>query len=279
MSLRSAKLILGLGLALTVLAAACATAPYTGRRQVILESEGSDISTGNKTYEDLRCRNDTCQDPAVNDLVTRVGSRLAAAADRPDYQWEFVVLENDQETRAFCLPGGKAGVFTGVLKYTRGEAELATVLAHEMAHALARHTGERQSEATLAHMGSMGLGLTTAGAGSVAGQAVAEGYSLGIKYGILPTYSRAQELEADKIGLILMAKAGYDPALALDFWRRMMTDEDVKLRPPQFLTVPRRDDRHMQALVDFLPAARKYYVPVTEAPAASAPPAATPPPE
>src|SRR5208337_1107414 len=264
MLFRSGKLILGMGLGLTLLAAACATAPYTGRRQVILESEGSDISTGNKTYEDLRCRNDTCQDPAVSDLVTRVGSRLAAAADRPDYQWEFVVLENDQETRAFCLPGGKAGVFTGVLKYTRGEAELATVLAHEMAHALA-------------HMGSMGLGLTTAGAGSVAGQTVAEGYSLGIKYGILPTYSRAQELEADKIGLILMAKAGYDPALAMDFWRRMMTDEDVKLRPPQFLTVPRRDDRHMQALVDFLPEARKHYVPVAEAPAASAPPAAVPP--
>ncbi len=119
MFIRSAKLILGMGLGLTLLAAACATAPYTGRRQVILESEGSDISTGNKIYEDLRCRNETCQDPAVNDLVTRVGSRLAAAADRPDYQWEFVVLKNDQETRAFCLPGGKAGIFTGVLRYTR----------------------------------------------------------------------------------------------------------------------------------------------------------------
>ena len=211
MLFRSGKLILGMGLGLTLLAAACATAPYTGRRQVILESEGSDISTGNKTYEDLRCRNETCQDPAVNELVTRVGSRLAAAADRRDYQWEFVVLNNDQETRAFCLPGGKAGIFTGVLRYTRSDADLATVLAHEMAHALARHTGERQSEGTLAQMGSMGLGLTTAGAGSVAGQAVAEGYSLGIKYGILPTYSRAQELEADKIGLILTGQGGLRP--------------------------------------------------------------------
>ena len=110
--------------------------------------------------------------------------------------------------------------------------------------------------------------------GGIAGQAVGEGYSLGIEHGILPTYSWAQELEADKIGLILMAKSGYDPALALDFWRRMMTDEYVKLRPPQFLKGHPRDNRHMQALVDFLPEAKKQYVPVAKAPAAPAAPAA-----
>lgn len=265
---RYCKIIVGLALGLALLVAACATAPYTGRRQVILESEKSEISTATQTYDKLRARNETCQDPVVNELVTRVGRRLAAAADRPDYHWEFVVLENPQETRAFCFPGGQTGIFTGALKYTRDEAGLATVLAHEMGHALARHAGERQSQATLAHMGGLGLGMAVGGVGGLAGQAIGEGYSLGIEHGILPTYSWAQELEADKIGLILMAKAGYDPALALDFWRRMMTDEYVKLRPPQFLKGHPRDDPHMQALVDFLPEAEKHYVPVAKAPAA-----------
>ena len=275
---RYCKIIVGLALGLALLAAGCATAPYTGRRQVILESKKSELSTAAQTYDDLRAHNETCQDPAANELVTRVGNRLAAAADRPDYHWDFVVLKNDQETRAFCFPGGEAGIFTGALKYTRDEAGLATVLAHEMGHALARHTAERQSTATMAHVGGLGLGLGLGGVGGVAGEAVGEGYSLGIKHGILPTYSPAQELEADKIGLILMAKAGYDPALALDFWRRLMTDEDVKLRPPQFLTAHPRDDRHMQAMVDFLPAARKHYVPVAKAaPAPAPPPEVTPP--
>ena len=213
----------------------------------------------------------------MNELVTRVGNRIAAAAGRPDYHWHFVVLENAQETSAFCFPGGEAGIFTGALKYTRDEAGLATVLAHEAGHALARHTGERQSQATMAHMGGLGLGMAVGGVGGVAGQAIGEGYSLGIEHGILPTYSWAQELEADKIGLILMAKAGYDPALAMDFWRRMMTDEYVKLCPPKFLTAHPRDNRHMQAMVDFLPEAQKHYVPVAKTPPAPSAPPLSPP--
>ncbi len=265
---RYSKIIAGLALGFTFLAAGCATAPYTGRRQVILESKKTEIATAAQTYSDLRARNKTSQDPAANELVTRVGRRLAAAAHRPDYHWEFVVLENPQETRAFCFPGGQAGIFTGALRYTRDEAGLATVMAHEMGHALARHTGERQSQATMAHMGGLGLGMAVGGVGGLAGQAVGEGYSLGIEHGILPTYSWTQELEADKIGLILMAKAGYDPTLALNFWRRMMTDEFVKLSPPQFLKGHPRNDSHMKALVDFLPEAEEQYVPVAKASAA-----------
>jgi metalloendopeptidase OMA1, mitochondrial len=276
---RQCKIIVGLALGAALLLPACATAPYTGRRQVILESEKSEISTAAQTYDELRARNETSQDPVVNELVTRVGRRLAAAAARPDYHWEFVVLESPRETRAFCFPGGQTGIFTGALHYTRDEAGLATVLAHEMGHALARHTGERQSQATLAHMGGLGLGLAVGGVGGLAGQAVGEGYSLGIKHGILPTYSWAQELEADKIGLILMAKAGYDPALALDFWRRLMTNEYAKLAPPQFLKGHPKNDRHMQALVDFLPEAKKQYVPAAKTPAAPAAPSETCPPQ
>ena len=153
------------------------------------------------------------------------------------------------------------------------------MISHEAAHALARHAGERQSQAMLAQMGGLGLGLGLGGVGALAGQAIGRRVTAwGLKYGILLPYSRTQELEADKIGLILMAKAGYDPALALDFWRRMMTDEDVKLRPPQFMSTHPRDDSRMQAMVDFLPEAEKHYVPVVEtAPAPSPPQEALPP--
>ncbi len=274
---RSCRFMLSLALGLTFLVAACATAPFTGRRQVLMVPESSEISAGAKTFEELQSRYPRSGDPAINALVFRVGSRIAAAANRPDYHWEFVVLVNDREANAFCLPGGKVGIFTGLLKFTQDEAGLATVISHEAAHALARHAGERQSQAMLAQMGGLGLGLGMGGVGGLAGQAIGEGYSMGIRYGILMPYSRAQEMEADKIGLILMAKAGYDPALALDFWRRMMTDQDVKLRPPQFFSTHPRDHSRMQAMVDFLPEAEKHYLPVVETPPPPAPPEMMPP--
>jgi predicted Zn-dependent protease len=277
---RSGKLILGLGLGLTFLVAACATAPYTGRRQLLMGSEAGEISKGSQIFQALRRQYPSCGDPAINDLVFQVGSRIAAAANRPDYRWEFVVLVNDQEANAFCLPGGKVGIFTGILKYTQDEAGLATVISHEAAHALARHAGERQSQGLLAQIGGLGLGLGLGGVGGVAGQAISQGYGLGTQFGILLPYSRTQELEADKIGLILMAKAGYDPALALDFWRRMMAKEDHKLRPPQFMSTHPGDYTRIQAMVDFLPEAETYYLPPPppEIPSAPPPPGQTWPP-
>ena len=275
---RSCRFTFFLALGLTFLVAACATAPYTGRRQVMMVSEKSEVATGDKTFDELLSHYRTSPDPALDDLVERVGGRLARAANRTEYHWEFLVLENDPEANAFCVPGGKVAIFTGIFKFTRDEGGLATVLAHEMAHSLAHHTAERQSQARLASMGGLGVGLGLGGVGGVAGQAVAEGYSLGIRYGILRPYSQAQEMEADKIGLILMAQAGYEPGLALDFWRRMMTDEDVKLRPPEFLTTHPRDDRRMQAMVDYLPEARKHYIPVVARPSKPAPPPEVTPP-
>ncbi len=276
---KSTKWRLVLALGLILLAAACATAPYTGRHQVMMVSKKSEAATANQTFEELLSQNKTCSDPALNDLAQRVGGRLTRAANRPDYHWEFLVLDN-QEANLFCLPGGKVAIYRGIFKFTRDEGGLATVLSHEMAHALARHTAERQSQANLAQMGGIGVGMGVGGVGGVAGQAVAEGYSLGIRYGIFKPYSQTQEMEADKIGLILMAQAGYDPALALDFWRRMMTDEDVKLMPPEFMSTHPRDDRRMQAMVDYLPEARKHYIPVVarpQKPKPAPPPEVTPP--
>src|SRR5512135_1549229 len=182
---RSSRITMVLALGLTFWVAACATAPYTGRRQLLLGSEGGEIASGLQAYQALRRRYRVCSDPAVNEAMFRVASRIAAAANRPDYRWEFVVLENDREANAFCLPGGKVGIFTGLLKYTRDEAGLATVLAHEAAHALARHAGERQSQARLTQLGGLGLGLGLGGVNPAAGQAITQGYGLGTQLGVL----------------------------------------------------------------------------------------------
>jgi predicted Zn-dependent protease len=258
---RNTLLFLVVGFALLVVG--CATAPYTGRHQLLLTSEGSETNMGYQAFGQIKRQYKVSHDPAINAEVTRVGQRIAAAAQRPDYRWEFLVFDG-KEANAFCLPGGKVGIFTGILKYTKDEAGLATVISHEVAHALARHAGERMSQGMLAQMGGIGLGAALGGVGGTAGQAIMTGYSLGTQYGILLPYSRTQEYEADHIGLILMAKAGYDPALALAFWRRMMA-KDKQSKLPQFMSTHPTDASRLHELEVFLPEARKYYVPFHEA--------------
>jgi metalloendopeptidase OMA1, mitochondrial len=274
---RSKTAILSLALGLTLLVAACASAPFTGRRQFLFTSEGSETRMGYQAFEQIKRQYKLSRDPDTNALVAKVGRRVADAAQRPDYRWEFVVLEG-KEANAFCLPGGKVGIFTGLLKYTRDEAGLATVISHEVAHALARHAGERLSQSMLAQAGGIGLGAALGGMGSLAGTAIMQGYSLGAQLGLLLPYSRVQESEADHVGLILMAKAGYDPAQALEFWRRMMAgDKGAKL--PEFMSTHPNDASRLKELEEFLPEARKYYVSAHKAQIQPPPgkPAATPP--
>ena len=255
--------ILSLVLGLILLVAGCASAPYTGRRQFLFTSEGSETRMGYQAFDQIKRQYQASGDPDANALVTKVGRRIADAAQRPDYRWEFVVLEG-KEANAFCLPGGKVGVFSGILKYTRDEAGMAAVISHEVAHALARHAGERLSQSMLAQAGGLGLGAALGGVGSLAGTAIMQGYSLGTQLGILLPYSRSQEYEADHIGVILMARAGYDPAQALEFWKRMMTD-DKGAKLPQFMSSHPNDASRLKELQEFLPEARKYYVPAHEA--------------
>lgn len=259
----SRNILLAFVLGLAVLVAGCASAPYTGRRQLMLTSEGSETSMGYQAFGQIKQKYKVSHDQAINAEVQKVGQRVAAAAHRPDYRWEFVVFDN-KEANAFCLPGGKVGIFTGILKYTKDEAGLATVISHEVAHALARHAGERMSQGMLAQVGGIGLGAALGGMNPYAGQAIMTGYDLGTQLGILLPYSRKQEYEADHIGLILMAKAGYDPAEALEFWKRMSA-QDKKTKPPQFMSTHPTDANRLRELQAFLPEARKYYVPVQAA--------------
>jgi predicted Zn-dependent protease len=228
---------------------------------------------GYQAFADIQRHSRPAQDPALQARVREVGERIAKAADRPDYHWEFVVFQDDKMANAFCLPGGKVGIYTGLFKYIPSDDDLATVLSHEVAHALARHAGERLSQGRLAQAGglALGIGLAALGAGSGASQVAMQGYGLGTKVGVLLPYNRVQESEADRIGLILMAKAGYDPKSALDFWQRFATAKKDKGQVPQFLSTHPSDASRIQNIRAFLPEAESYYTAKRENPSAAAP--------
>ena len=200
----------------------CSTVPVTGRHELNIVSGGEETQLGLTSFEQLKTNTPISHDPALNAMVQKVGKRIAeiAAKDLPDAKWEFVVFES-KEANAFCLPGGKVGVYTGIMPITKDEAGLATVLGHEIGHAVAHHGASRMSTA----MVSQGLGQA---AGSMVGttkysqyqDTFMSVYGIGSKVAVELPYSRKQESEADHIGLIYMARAGYDPKAAVEFWQR-----------------------------------------------------------
>jgi metalloendopeptidase OMA1, mitochondrial len=199
----------------------CSTVPITGRSQLNLVSEQEEMQLGLSSFNQLKKETPISRDPAINGMVQRVGKRIAAVAgkDMPDAQWEFVVFES-KEANAFCLPGGKVGVYTGILPITKDEAGLATVIGHEVGHAVAHHGAERISEAMLFQTGGELLGASLSAADPRWQQVTLLAYGVGTKVGRELPHSRAQESEADHIGLIYLARAGYDPKAAVEFWQR-----------------------------------------------------------
>lgn len=232
---------------------ACQTVPLTGRQQLILLSEAEEGRMGLSAYQQVLREERVSRDPRANALVTRVGQRIAAVADRPDYAWEFRVIDKD-EANAFALPGGKVAVYTGLFKYTQDEAGLATVIGHEVAHALARHGAERISQGMLAQVGMAALqvGLSDGNPGILQGIALA--YGIGVE---LP-FGRGQESEADHLGLILMAKAGYDPRAAIGLWERMAAGQRGG-GSPEFLSTHPSGTTRIKQIQGWLPEALQYY--------------------
>jgi len=200
----------------------CSTVPVTGRRELNLVSSGQEMALGLSSFDQLKTNTPINHDPTINSMVQRVGKRIAAVAskDLPDAQWEFVVFDS-KEANAFCLPGGKVGVYTGILPITKDDAGLATVMGHEVGHAVAHHGASRMSQT----MVSQGLGQA---AGSWVGSSkyaqyqdtFMSLYGVGSKVLVELPYSREQESEADRIGVVYMARAGYDPKEAVAFWER-----------------------------------------------------------
>lgn len=207
------RLMLFAGLLAVLFCCSCRTVPVSARRQLLLTSDAEEQALGAIAYSEYKKEYPVSTRRPYVDALNRVGQAIKNVAGRNDFKWEFVVLESDT-ANAFCLPGGKVAVYSGIFQFIANEAELATVVSHEIAHALARHGGERMSMAQLQQIGS--LGLQKAGAGTVA-EAV---YGYGTQLGVMLPFSRKHEHEADTIGLILMAKAGYQPEAAVAFWSK-----------------------------------------------------------
>jgi predicted Zn-dependent protease len=240
--------------------AACASAPYTGRHQIMLLPEGAELEMGLTAYREVLSKGHVSRDTAVNAQVTRVGERIAAATGRTDYQWEFKVLE-DKQANAFCLPGGKVAVYTGILPITRDDAGLAAVLGHEVSHAVARHGAERVSQGLLVQTGLAATQVALARHDPRMVQSVTALLGAGTAVGLLLPWSRAQESEADHLGLIYMAKAGYPPSAARDLWLRMEAASKGQQRPPEFLSTHPSPETRIRQIEAWIPEALQYYRP------------------
>lgn len=240
--------------------AACTTVPITGRSQIMLLPEDAELQMGLSAFREVLSKSTVSADPALNAQVTRVGQRIAQATGRTDYRWEFKVLESKQ-ANAFALPGGKVAVYTGILPITRDDAGLAAVLGHEVAHATARHGGERVSQTLLVQVGLAATQAALARNDPRTVQQVTALLGAGASVGLLLPWSRSQESEADHLGLIYMAKAGYHPSAARDLWIRMDEASRGQPRPPEFLSTHPAPATRIRQIEAWIPEALRYYQP------------------
>lgn len=253
------RILHGEAIGAMLLLAACATAPYTQRSQLILISPEEESRLGVQAFAEVLSKEKISQDPALQAVVNRIGWRIANAAKRPDFKWEFVVIDNEKTANAFALPGGKVAVYTGMFPVARTEGGLAAVMSHEVAHVLARHGGERLSQGLLAQIGGVAIQAGMAGSNPAVVGGVMAAYGLGANVGVLLPYSRLQESEADRIGLLLMAEAGYDPREAVHLWRRMAQQD--RRQAPEFLSTHPSPQSRIEDLERSIPNALTHYRP------------------
>jgi predicted Zn-dependent protease len=241
-------------LVLAVLLAACATSP-TGRRQLVLFSEADMDAMGLATFDQMKTDLVRSEDAATNAYVRCVASALTAqiegSADRRD--WEVVVFRDDS-ANAFALPGKKIGVHTGLLEVAENQHQLAAVIGHEIGHVLARHSNERVSQRFAAQTG-MSLAQAMTDSGSATQQTLLGLMGVGAQYGVLLPYSRTHESEADRIGLDLMARAGFHPNESVELWLNM--SEAGGAQPPELLSTHPSHESRIENLERGLPEAEK----------------------
>ncbi len=250
------------------LLSSCATVPITGRRQLSIIPASEMLSMSYQEYGEFLKSNKLSTDRTQIALVKRVGGRIQGAVEKyfaqnnmsdrlKGYQWDFNLVES-KEANAWCMPGGKVVVYTGILPTTKSEEGLAVVMGHEIAHAIAEHGSERMSQGLIAQMGGMALDQAMATSPAQTKQLWMSVYGAGVQYGALLPYSRVQESEADHLGLIFMAIGGYDPREAVTFWERMAKSKDGKAAP-EFLSTHPSDETRIRQIRELLPEALSYY--------------------
>lgn len=235
---------------------ACSKTPYTHRNQIVIFSPQQELQMGYQSAREILQKERVSRDPRLNAIVQRVGKKIASAAAQPGYKWQFFVIDKDIPN-AFCLPGGKVFVYSGLFRVVQNEDQLATVIGHEVAHAIARHGAERMSMIQLGRMGKQ-IATQALGGGKYS-DLINQAYGIGETYGMVLPYSRKFEYEADEIGIYLMTKAGYDPREALKFWENMMHYAQRTRKPPEFLSTHPSDRHRIERLRKLIPKALKYY--------------------
>lgn len=273
--------LLGLLLPLA-LSGGCETNPYTGRSQFLMTSVSEEMKMGAQAYDQVKSdpKMKTSQDPREIEPVKRVAARIVEAAKRSKYaemaqqfEWEVAVIKDDQTANAFALPGGKMAVYTGIFPMAKTEAGLAAVMGHEVVHALARHGAERMSQGQATSIGVQVLGTAAGvGTGSAAlGQATMAALGVGAQVGMLLPFSRKHESEADYIGILLAADAGYDPRESVALWERMgqMSGGGA---PAEFMSTHPSHETRIDQLKKWMSEAMAIYQSKPSVPAAELPP-------
>jgi predicted Zn-dependent protease len=237
-----------------------------GRKQLMLVSSQEEMQMGLTAFNEMKKEVPISKDPQANALLQRVGKRIASVVNLPNAQWEFIVFDS-KEANAFCLPGGKIGVYTGILPVTKDEDGLATVIGHEVAHATLHHGGERVSREMVRQGLGQGAGVAASSFG-VDPRVVAVSqtvYGVGVQLAEALPHSRAQESEADHLGLIYMARAGYNPRAAVGFWTRFAeyNKQSGGSAGLWFLRTHPVDSTRIQQLEEWMPEAEKQYRPQT----------------
>jgi predicted Zn-dependent protease len=268
-------LTVGLGVA------GCETNPYTGRSQLLMSSVDQEMQMGAQAYHQVKAdpKMRPSQDPREIEPVKRVAARIVEAAKRSKYaqmaqqfQWEVTVIKDDKTANAFALPGGKMAVYTGIFPVAKTEAGLAAVMGHEVVHALARHGAERMSQGQLTNTALQvaGAAIGASGRNPVLGQAAMAALGVGAQVGVLLPFSRKHESEADYIGILLAADAGYDPRESVALWERMAQLSGGG-GPAEYLSTHPSHDTRIDQLKEWMPEAMAIYEKRTPVPTALLP--------
>ena len=253
-------------LSILLLMAGCGSVPVTGRKQVLLVSDQEVLASSLTQYNDYMKSAPRSTSQVQSEMVTRVGKRIAAATEQylqqyglgsevKNFAWEFNLVKDDQ-VNAFCMPGGKIVVYEGLMKLVSSDDELAVVIGHEVAHAVAKHSNERMSQQILAQYGAQILGHSLSQKSSVVQSLAGQVYGIGAQYGVMLPFSRKHESEADYMGLIFMEMAGYNPDAAVGFWQKMSAGGS---KVPAIMSTHPSDERRISDIQKALPEIKSKY--------------------
>jgi predicted Zn-dependent protease len=254
-------------IAIILVSQACSTVPLIGRKQVSLVPEATIVEMSLTNYNQFIKENKLSTNKEQTNIIKRVGARMSIAVEKyltdngykdriSDFKWEFNLVES-KEVNAWCMPGGKVVFYTEIMPLTKNDAGVAVVMGHEIGHAVARHGNERMSEQLIAQYGQVAFSELIKTKPEETQTLFLSAYGLGAQYGVLLPYSRIQEYEGDKLGLIFMAIAGYNPNEAISFWERMAANSSAK--QPEFLSTHPLEQNRIDAIKKFLPEALKFY--------------------